>query len=282
MEFSRKAMVALTKDEDRSGGENDKWLFNPKQGESHIVRIVRPKGSTNPMDAFFRYKLHYVNKRPVACTGKGCMVCKVGWQIWHDTKEASLKRGRSEDDAKDDANKERRPLADKDRYLSYVEVRTPGEKHGLKLLSYPKTAYQQLINIMFGKEGTKMKGAGDITDPETGLDVIFSKVKESGKLYAWPGFDRDPNQPKGKIFEDPEEEARFMQEMEEIPTFEEHLGFLITDPEEINELLHNYFSSELEGSSVDPESVSNELTRDPSEEDGLNGLQRLRARLENK
>lgn len=143
------------------GGQMAKF-WKPQTG-TQTVRIL-PTDDGDPFKSFF---FHYgIGNESVLCPkhnfGEDCAICSFVAKLYNDKDEES----------RDMAKK----LVRKQRFFSAVLVRGE-ENEGARIWGYSKTVYQNLLETVLNPD------YGDITDPETGVDIDLRYEKTAGKMY---------------------------------------------------------------------------------------------------
>ena len=156
-----KKKLDMSKNNGREKRDNTKW--RPSEGDQSI-RIL----PTEDGDPFKEFHFHYnVGKNPgILCPkknhGEDCPICEFASQLWRSGVE----------DNDDNAKREAKKLFVRKRYFSPIVVRGE-ESEGVRIWSYGKTAYEQLLGLVLDPD------YGDITDAETGTDIVLN--------YSVPG-----------------------------------------------------------------------------------------------
>ena len=143
------------------GGQLAKF-WKPQAG-TQTIRIL----PTEDGDPFKSYFFHYgLNNESVLCPkhnfGEECAVCEFVAKLYNDGDEESREMAKK--------------LVRKQRFFSPVLVRGE-ENEGSRVWGYSKTVYQTLLETVLNPD------YGDITDPETGVDIDLRYEKTAGKLY---------------------------------------------------------------------------------------------------
>lgn len=143
------------------GGQLAKF-WKPQAG-TQTVRIL-PTEDGDPFKSFF---FHYgLNNESVLCPkhnfGEECAVCDFVAKLYNDGDEESREMAKK--------------LVRKQRFFSSVLVRGE-ENEGARVWGYSKTVYQTLLETVLNPD------YGDITDPESGVDIDLRYEKTAGKLY---------------------------------------------------------------------------------------------------
>lgn len=143
------------------GGQMAKF-WKPQAG-NQTIRIL----PTEDGDPFKSYFFHYgLNNESVLCPkhnfGEECAVCDFVAKLYNDGDEESREMAKK--------------LVRKQRFFSPVLVRGE-ENEGARVWGYSKTVYQNLLETVLNPD------YGDITDPETGVDIDLRYEKTAGKMY---------------------------------------------------------------------------------------------------
>jgi len=143
------------------GGQQAKF-WKPQAG-TQTIRIL----PTEDGDPFKSYFFHYgLNNESTLCPkhnfGEECAICDFVSKLYNDKDEESREMAKK--------------LVRKQRFFSPVLVRGE-ENEGARVWGYSKTVYQTLLETVLNPD------YGDITDPETGVDIDLRYEKSAGKLY---------------------------------------------------------------------------------------------------
>lgn len=144
----------------KSGSNSDTQMWKIEAGQ-HSIRIV----PTEDGDPFKEFWFHYgVGNQNFLCPKKNhnekCPVCDFATQLW--------KEGTANEDK--ESQKMAKDLFPRQRFMSPIIVRGE-EKKGVQIWSYGKRAYETLIQLVLNPD------YGDITDPETGFDLVIDYTK---------------------------------------------------------------------------------------------------------
>jgi hypothetical protein len=137
---------------------NTGFRWRPSEGDQSIRILPTADG-----DPFKEFHFHYnVGKNPgILCPkknhGEDCPICEFASKLWRD--------GVQNDD--NTLKQEAKKLFVRKRYYSPIIIRGE-ESEGVKIWSYGKTAYETLLGYVLDPD------YGDITDPETGTDVVLN------------------------------------------------------------------------------------------------------------
>lgn len=150
-------------------------LSNLKNKSTSQVKFWKPSPGvqtvrilpTEDGDPFKSYFFHYgIGKESILCPkhnfGEECIICKFASDLYKS----------SDEDEREMAKK----LSRKQRFFSPVLVRGE-EAEGARVWGYSKTVYQNLLETVLNPD------YGDITDPETGVDIDLRYEKTAGKMY---------------------------------------------------------------------------------------------------
>jgi hypothetical protein len=142
------------------GGGSSTNMWKPEAGQ-HSIRII----PTEDGDPFKEMWFHYgVGNQNFLCPKKNynetCPVCEFASQLWRE--------GTANEDK--ESQKMAKDLFPRQRFMSPIIVRGD-EKKGVQIWSYGKRAYETLIQLVLNPD------YGDITDPETGFDLVIDYTK---------------------------------------------------------------------------------------------------------
>ena len=150
-----RAKLEASKNPQARKEDSTKW--KPSEGDQTLRILPTADG-----DPFKEYHFHYnVGKNPgILCPkknfGEQCPVCDFASALW--------KEGVENND--DNAKREAKKLFVRKRYFSPILVRGEEQK-GVRIWSYGKMAYETLLGLVLDPD------YGDISDPETGTDIVF-------------------------------------------------------------------------------------------------------------
>ena len=137
-------------------------------------------------------------------------------------------------------------LSARQRFFSPVLVRGEEEK-GVRIWGYGKQVYEKLLNLVLNPE------YGDITDPETGTDLVINYGKPAGAQFPQTGV--TPRRKSSVLCDDAVGGSeRCAELLDNIPEFESL--FNKKSPEEVGQLLDEFLLSQ-----SDAESVSSETSK---------------------
>ena len=219
------------------GQNRDKDSFwRPIDGDQDI-RIV-PTSDGDPFkEKWFHYNL--ANSPGFLCPKRNysddCPVCEFASQLWRDGVENN----------DDESKKLAKSLFVRPRFFSPVLVRGE-EDRGVRIWGYGKMAYEQLLGLVLNPE------YGDITDPETGTDLILTYGKPPGASF--PQTKLQPRRRSSELCEEmtPESCSELLESIPELDSLFERKS-----TEEVGSLLDGFVNSGVE----DPEAVSSETQK---------------------
>jgi len=140
----------------------------------------------------------------------------------------------------DDSIKMAKNLMARQRFFSPVVVRGEEDK-GVRMWGYGKTVYEQLLNLVLNPE------YGDITDPETGTDILLHYGKPAGAQF--PQTKLTPRRRSSELCtEGTEKCAEWLESIPDPDTLFEH-----KTPEEVGAMLDAYLLDDAEAVSSETE-----------------------------
>jgi hypothetical protein len=219
MEKMRARRVAL----DNKGG-NREVFWRPQDGETTIRIVPTPAG-----DPFRDYWLHYnLGNNPGFLSPKknfGEEDALDGFirKLYKEGTEESIKMAKS--------------LSARQRFYTSVVVRGEEDK-GVRVWSFGKMAYEKLLNLILNPE------YGDITDSETGTDLVIRYGKPAGASF--PQTEITPRRRPSPLCEDGAQCAEWL---DSIPDFDSL--FNRKTPEEVEAILDEYLSGNADDNSSD-------------------------------
>ena len=177
------------------GKSTSKW-WKPQDGEQ-VIRIL----PTSDGDPFKQFWLHYNlvgQTGGVLCPkrnfGDDNPVLNFATKLYKEGTPESIKM------AKD--------LFPKQRFFSPVIVRGE-EDQGVRIWGYSKTVYKELLKLVFNPD------YGDITDTETGTDLVLTYGKAQGMMF--PQTSLTPKRKDSPLCTDGDEQCKEL--LEQIPDF---------------------------------------------------------------
>lgn len=210
------------------GQKKESAFWKPQDGEQTIRIVPTPDG-----DPFKEYWFHYnLGKNP------GFLSPKRNFGI-DDPLNDFVRQLFNE--GTDDSIKMAKSLMARQRFFAPVLVRGEEEK-GVRIWGFGKMAYQELLNLVLNPE------YGDITDIETGTDIVLKYGKPAGAQF--PQTSLTPRRRTSPLCDDavggPDRCAELL---DSIPGFDDL--FLRKTPEEIQVMLDEWLAGEEDQGSDD-------------------------------
>jgi hypothetical protein len=227
MEKMRARQVSLKNN--ANGGSNKFW--RPQDGEQTIRIVCTPDG-----DPFRDYWFHYnVGDTPGFLSpkrnfGEDCPLDSYVRQLWKEGSEESKRVAKK--------------LGARQRFFAPVVVRGE-ESEGVKMWGFGKRTYETLLGLVLNPE------YGDITDPESGTDLVIGYGKPAGASF--PETKITPRRKSSPLHKDSE---RVVELMENIPDFEELFENGRKTADEFQDILAAYLDSEEASEEVVVESAT--------------------------
>ena len=226
MKKMRARKVAL----DSNGGNNRFW--RPQDGEQ-VIRII----PTADGDPFKDYWFHYnVGDNPGFLSpkrnfGEDCPLDSFVRNLWQEGTEESKRMAKK--------------LSARQRFFAPVVVRGE-EDQGVRVWGFGKQVYENLLGLVLNPE------YGDITDPESGTDLVLTYGKPVGASF--PVTNITPRRRSSQLCPDDPEKCR--EYLENIPEFEDLFASSRKTFEEVQAMLDEFLLSD-----SDPEENSSETTK---------------------
>jgi len=215
MEKMRSRRQAL----DNKNGNGRENFWRPQDGETTIRIVPTPDG-----DPFKDYWLHYnVGNNP------GFLSPKKNFGQ-DDALDAFVRKLYKE--GTDESTKMAKSLSPRQRFYTPVLVRGEEDK-GVRIWSFGKMAYEKLLNLILNPE------YGDITDSETGTDLVIRYGKPAGASF--PLTEITPRRRPSPLCED---EAQCAEWLDTIPDIDSL--FVRKTPEEVETILDEYLSGNVD------------------------------------
>ena len=204
--------------QNRGGNNNSQAFWKPKDGETVIRIVPNPDG-----DPFRDFWFHYnVGSTPPFLSpkknfGEEDALQDFIRQLFDEGTDESVKMAKS--------------LLPRQRFFSPVLVR--GEEHlGVRMWGYGKMAYEELLNLVLNPE------YGDITDPETGTDLVIKYGKPAGAQF--PQTTITPRRRSSPLCEDGPDRCR--EYLESVPDVS--ALFERKTPEQVSVILDEFLSGD--------------------------------------
>ena len=134
-----------------------------------------------------------------------------------------------------DSIKMAKNLMARQRFFSPVIVRGEEEK-GVRLWGYGKMAYKQLLNLVLNPDYS------DITDPETGTDLVIRYGKPAGASF--PQTEITPRRRPSPLFGDDADGARVAEALNSIPDHDKVFSESRKTSEQVGQMLDEWLSGE--------------------------------------
>ena len=201
------------------GGEKNNQFWRPQEGEQ-TVRIVTPADGDPFRDFWFHYEVG--NEKgflsPKRNFGEDCPLDNYVRALWKEGSEESKRMARK--------------LGARQRFFAPVVVRGE-ESEGVKVWGFGKRAYETLLGLVLNPE------YGDVTDPETGTDLVVTYTKPAGASF--PETKITPRRKSSPLHKD---SAKAAEMMESVPDFDEVFASARKTSAEVKEILDNFLNSE--------------------------------------
>ena len=126
-------------------------------------------------------------------------------------------------------------LMARQRFFSPVIVRGEEDK-GVRLWGYGKMAYKELVTLALNPD------YDDITDPETGTDLVINYGKPAGASF--PKTTITPRRRSSPLFTDDQGGAKAAAALNEIPDFDEVFAESRKTPAEVGQMLNEWLVGE--------------------------------------
>ena len=213
-----------------SGGR----FWKPQDGKQDI-RIV-PTADADPFKEFY---FHYnIGQQGFLCPEKNygdkCPACDFARKLYREGDDESIAQARD--------------MTARQRYFSPVLVRGE-ESLGVKIWSYSKTVYQELLNLVLNPD------YGDITDVDSGFDLTLEYGKAAGARF--PSTNITPRRQTSRLCADKTAEE-CTEILESVPDFDSL--YTRTTTEEVQRLLDEHFVSDAEELSSETAKYGSEST----------------------
>jgi hypothetical protein len=215
------------------GGTNQRF-WKPNDGEQ-TIRIV-PTADGDPFkDYWFHYNLgeNPGFLSPKRNFGEDCPLDSFVKQLWNEGTEDSKRLAKK--------------LSARQRFFTPVVVRGE-EAQGVRVWGFGKQVYEKLLNLVLNPE------YGDITDPESGTDLVITYGKPAGATF--PVTNVTPRRRSSPLCPDGPEKSR--EYLDDVPDFDELFENSRKSPTEVKEILDVFL---LGGDSADAEELSSETAK---------------------
>ena len=209
---------------DRLEGKRQESIFwRPQDGEQTIRILPCSDG-----DPFKEYWFHYNlgdNRgflSPKRNFGESDPLDSFVRQLFNSKEESDIKMAKN--------------LMARQRFFSPVIVRGEEEK-GVRIWGYGKMAYKELISLALNPD------YGDITDPESGTDLVIKYGKPPGAQY--PQTNITPRRHPSQLSEDPDQTADWVNG---VPDFDAAHAAARKTPAEVGQMLDEWLAGEVDAS----------------------------------
>ena len=210
----------------KKGGGNDDFLKNfvafPETG-AIVVRLLGPalsgKFERDRSPFFMATRIHRINERSFHCPRElngdkwlgDCPICSHYTWLWQESEQ----KGKDEQVRMQNLARSLKP---RPRYYYNCIVRPEnGERPEPKILSIGEKLHKVIINKMFGNKALKIKGLGNVADPERGRDLIITKQMISGHDgNAYPDYGESHFDDESSALGTPDEIAYYMDHLHDL------------------------------------------------------------------
>jgi len=201
------------------GDKSSNNFWKPEEGEQ-TVRLVLPADGDPFKDFWFHYDVGGASGflSPKRNFGEDCPLDTYVRALWKDGSEESKRMARK--------------LSAKQRFFAPVVVRGR-EDEGVKVWGFGKRAYETLLGLVLNPE------YGDITDAETGTDLVVTYTKPAGASF--PETKITPRRKSSPLHKDSATAASMMGS---VPDFDEVFSSSRKTSVEVKEILDNFLNSE--------------------------------------
>tara|TARA_R110000824_G_scaffold8737_3_gene39551 strand:- start:15002 stop:15736 length:735 start_codon:yes stop_codon:yes gene_type:complete len=215
MEKMRSRMTALKSN--GNGTSNKFW--RPPEGES-TIRIVGASSGDPFRDFWFHYNVGDTPGflSPKKNFGEQCPLDEYVRQLWKEGTEESKRMAKK--------------LSARQRFFAPVLVRGE-EDQGVKVWGFGKRAYETLLSLVLNPE------YGDITDPQTGTDLVINYGKPAGASF--PETKITPRRKSEPLHKKSE---RAHELLESIPDFDELFAASRKSVTEVQGILDQFLNTE--------------------------------------
>ena len=196
-----------------SKGRKSDVFWRPDDGEQ-TIRIITPADGDPFKDYWFHYNVGNTPGflSPKRNFGEDCPLDKFVRQLFDEGGDENIKMAKS--------------LMARQRFFSPVIVRGEEDK-GVRIWGYGKTAYVELLNLVLNPD------YGDITDPESGTDLVLKYGKPAGAQF--PQTTLTPRRRPTPLMEDPEVTAKMLESVPDMSDLFER-----KTPEQIQTILDEF------------------------------------------
>lgn len=207
----------------KGGGGGNNQFWKPSDGDQ-VIRIL-PVADGDPFKNFF-FHYNVGNAAGFLCPkrnfGDSCPVCEFATKLYKEGTEESIKM------AKD--------FFAKERFFTNILVRGE-ESKGAQIWGFGKKAYEKLLGLVLNPE------YGDITDPDTGTDLVLKYGKPAGASF--PVTDLIPRRSASPVCPD-KTDSECTKLLENLPDIA--MLFERKTPAEVQSMLDDYLASPVDES----------------------------------
>ncbi len=216
------------------GKRQESIFWRPQDGEQ-TIRIL-PVADGDPFKEFwFHYNLG--NNRgflsPKRNFGEADPLDDFVRQLFNSGTDSDIKMAKN--------------LMARQRFFSPVIVRGEEEK-GVRIWGYGKTAYKELVGLVLNPD------YGDITDPETGTDLVLQYGKPPGASF--PQTNITPRRRSSSLGTD----DQISDWVNNIPDFDKVFSDVRKTPAEVGHMLDEWLAGETDGGETEKYGSSNDAT----------------------
>ncbi|QDP51331.1 MAG: putative single-stranded DNA-binding protein [Prokaryotic dsDNA virus sp.] len=201
-----------------NAGKKNNNFWKPQEGEQ-TIRLVCPSDG----DPFKDYFFHYLDNVPGFLSpkrnfGEDCPLDTYVRALWNEGSEESRRMAKK--------------LSAKQRFFAPVVVRGE-EDQGVRVWGFGKRAYETLVGLVMNPE------YGDITDPESGTDLVVTYTKPAGASF--PETKITPRRRSSALLKDTAKGAELL---ESIPDFDELFASSRKTTTEVQDILDNFLNGD--------------------------------------
>tara|TARA_R110000744_G_scaffold206476_1_gene325086 strand:- start:744 stop:1478 length:735 start_codon:yes stop_codon:yes gene_type:complete len=200
------------------GGDGNNSFWRPQEGEQ-TIRIITPSDGDPFRDYWFHYEVG--NEKgflsPKRNFGEDCPLDNYVRALWKEGSEESKRMARK--------------LGARQRFFTAVVVRGE-EDQGVKVWGFGKRAYETLLGLVLNPE------YGDVTDPETGTDLVVTYTKPVGASF--PETKITARRKSSPLHKD---SAKAAELMSNVPDFDEVFSSSRKTVQEVQDILDDFLKS---------------------------------------
>lgn len=217
-----------------NAGKKNNNFWKPQEGEQ-TIRLVCPADG----DPFKDYFFHYLDNvqgflSPKRNFGEDCPLDTYVRALWNEGSDESRRMAKK--------------ISAKQRFFAPVLVRGE-EDQGIRVWGFGKRAYETLVGLVMNPE------YGDITDPESGTDLVVTYTKPVGASF--PETKITPRRRSSALLEDTEKAAELL---ESIPDFDVLFAGSRKTTAEVQDILDSFLNADTGAIEAEVTSVSSATT----------------------